>query len=150
MTFVHKLSLEGMTVCATIHSPSPFTFHLFERLLLMAGGRIAYFGQNGDMCVDYLFTSGLMPEGSTRPERYQQAEWIVSFITDAVNHGRRDEMADCFMKSSFNKSMVSSMVNMRSSYTQQSKAPDSTRPHSAPFQIYIYFPHIYTHSSSYA
>ena len=58
MTFVHKLSTEGMTVCATIHSPSPFTFHLFERLLLMAGGRIVYFGDNGDRCVDYLFTSG--------------------------------------------------------------------------------------------
>ena len=40
-----------------------------------------------------------MPEGSVVPERYQQAEWIVRFVTDAVNHGRRDEMADCFKKS---------------------------------------------------
>ncbi len=30
MTFVHQLSRDGMTICATIHSPSPFTFHLFE------------------------------------------------------------------------------------------------------------------------
>ena len=40
-----------------------------------------------------------MPEGAVVPERYQQAEWIVRFVTDAVNHGRRDEMADCFLKS---------------------------------------------------
>jgi hypothetical protein len=33
------------------------------------------------------------------PERYQQAEWIVSFVTDAGNHGRSEELADAFQKS---------------------------------------------------
>ena len=33
MTVVKSLVQEGVTMCATIHSPSPYTFALFDRLL---------------------------------------------------------------------------------------------------------------------
>ncbi len=58
MTFVNKLSRDGMTICATIHSPSPFTFQLFRKLLLLIGGRIVYSGENGTPCVKYFINSG--------------------------------------------------------------------------------------------
>jgi ATP-binding cassette subfamily G (WHITE) protein 2 len=103
MTFVKQLSDEGMTVCATIHSPSPYTFHLFKQLLLMVGGRIAYYGINGDPCVNYFMQSGLLPEGTKTPEYYQQAEFIISFVTDAGNKGKRDALADAFENSSYRK-----------------------------------------------
>ena len=40
-------TLASVTVCATIHSPSPQTFALFDRLILLLRGRVAYFGDSG-------------------------------------------------------------------------------------------------------
>ena len=47
MSVVKSLAGHGITVCATIHSPTPFTFNLFDRLLLLLKGRVVYFGPNG-------------------------------------------------------------------------------------------------------
>ena len=35
---VRDLKGEGVTICATIHSPSPYTFDLFDRLLVLVRG----------------------------------------------------------------------------------------------------------------
>lgn len=40
-----------------------------------------------------------MPPGTSAPEKYQQAEWVVEFTTDAGNKGRRDELAARFQNS---------------------------------------------------
>ena len=37
----------SITVCATIHSPSPQTFDLFDKVIILLAGRIVYFGNNG-------------------------------------------------------------------------------------------------------
>jgi len=37
----------SITVCATIHSPSPQTFALFDKVIILLRGRIVYFGNNG-------------------------------------------------------------------------------------------------------
>ncbi len=37
-----------------------------------------------------------MPEDTEMPEKYQQAEWIVNFVTEAGNNGRSDELAETF------------------------------------------------------
>jgi len=37
----------SITVCATIHSPSPNTFNLFDKVIILLRGRIVYFGNNG-------------------------------------------------------------------------------------------------------
>ena len=47
MSVVKSLATFGMTVVATIHSPTPYTFNLFDRLLLLLKGRVVYFGPNG-------------------------------------------------------------------------------------------------------
>jgi ATP-binding cassette subfamily G (WHITE) protein 2 len=47
MGVVRALAKTGMTVCATIHSPTPYTFNLFDRLMILLQGRVAYFGNNG-------------------------------------------------------------------------------------------------------
>lgn len=43
-------------MCATIHSPTPYTFNLFDRLLLLLRGRVVYFGPNGRTALDYFHT----------------------------------------------------------------------------------------------
>ena len=42
------LASHGITVCATIHSPTPYTFGLFDRMMLLLRGRVVYFGPNGE------------------------------------------------------------------------------------------------------
>ncbi|KAL4543234.1 hypothetical protein Ndes2526B_g03891 [Nannochloris sp. 'desiccata'] len=53
MTVVKSLADHGITVCATIHSPTPYCFSLFDRLLLLLRGQVAYFGPCGAHAVDY-------------------------------------------------------------------------------------------------
>jgi hypothetical protein len=47
MKVVKSLATVGITVIATIHSPTPVCFNLFDRLLLLLRGNIIYFGPNG-------------------------------------------------------------------------------------------------------
>ena len=47
MTVVKSLAGHGITVCATIHSPTPYCFNLFDSLLLLLRGQVIYFGANG-------------------------------------------------------------------------------------------------------
>jgi ABC-type multidrug transport system ATPase subunit len=51
MTVVKHLADEGLTICATIHSPSPTAFQLFDRMLLLLSGQVAYFGPRGAHCM---------------------------------------------------------------------------------------------------
>ena len=41
-------TMNSITVCATIHSPSPQTFDLFDKVIILLSGRIVYFGNNGE------------------------------------------------------------------------------------------------------
>ena len=47
MTVVKSLAHSGITVCATIHSPTPYCFGLFDRMMLLLRGEVVYFGPNG-------------------------------------------------------------------------------------------------------
>ena len=43
----------GLCICCTIHSPTPRTFKLFDRLMLLVGGNLVYFGPCGMQAVDF-------------------------------------------------------------------------------------------------
>ena len=45
---VKGLMKTGMTICATIHSPTPFCFRLFDRMMILLRGHMAYAGPNGE------------------------------------------------------------------------------------------------------
>ena len=47
MTVVKALAESGVTVCATIHSPTSYCFNLFDRLTMLVGGSLVYFGRKG-------------------------------------------------------------------------------------------------------
>lgn len=48
-----SLARLGMAVLATIHQPSGAAFAMFDRLLVMVGGRPAYFGPCGGAALAY-------------------------------------------------------------------------------------------------
>ena len=53
MAVIKALTRSGITVCATIHSPTPYAFDLFDRLHLLLRGRTAYLGDNGPAVVRF-------------------------------------------------------------------------------------------------
>ena len=48
---VKNLTKTGITICATIHNPTPFCFNLFDRLMILLHGRVVYSGENGKLPV---------------------------------------------------------------------------------------------------
>ena len=47
MSVVKGLITRDINIVSTIHSPSPFTFRLFDRLMILLRGRVVYFGSRG-------------------------------------------------------------------------------------------------------
>ena len=56
MAAVRNLANQNRTVICTIHQPSPQTYLLFDKLLLLAEGRVIYYGPARDV-VNYFVTS---------------------------------------------------------------------------------------------
>lgn len=57
MLVVKGLVKSGMTVCATIHSPTPFSFNLFDYMMILLGGRVIYCGRNGESLNESLISA---------------------------------------------------------------------------------------------
>ena len=56
MSAVRNLANQNRTVICTIHQPSPATYMLFDKLLLLAAGKVIYFGPSRDV-VNYFAIS---------------------------------------------------------------------------------------------
>ena len=41
----------GITICSTIHSPTPYCFRLFDRMMILLRGQVVYFGERGAIWV---------------------------------------------------------------------------------------------------
>jgi len=83
MSVVKNVAQSGITVCATIHSPTANTFKLFDSLLMLMRGRPIYFGPLGKPAMDY-FTGVGKALGSKRFETGDNpAEWLVGMTTSA-------------------------------------------------------------------
>ena len=48
MVEVKALTKLSITVVATVHSPTPYCFTLFDRLMIILSGRIVYCGDRGE------------------------------------------------------------------------------------------------------
>ena len=95
MTVVKSLAKTGITLCATIHSPTPYCFDLFDRLTILLHGRVAYAGANGPAAVHY-FESAFpsVPRfGAGGGALANRAEWIVDVTTRADREGRHADFA---------------------------------------------------------
>jgi len=98
MSVVRTLLKDGMTIVATIHSPTPYCFNLFDRLMILIGGFVIYNGHNGLPAVHFFEdTNPDVPRfGSMESENDNPAEWIVDLTTQADRDGRKQEMLEKF------------------------------------------------------
>jgi ATP-binding cassette subfamily G (WHITE) protein 2 len=96
---VNKLKFSGMTICVSIHSPPPYTFHLFDRVLVLQRGRVVYFcSANGDAVYDYFAHS--FPELRSARKDEGVADFLLD-VTTRVNrdHTKAAEFADMYSTS---------------------------------------------------
>ncbi|XP_039499342.1 protein white isoform X3 [Drosophila santomea] len=85
-----KLSQKGKTVILTIHQPSSELFELFDKILLMAEGRVAFLGTPSE-AVDFFSYVG-----AQCPTNYNPADFYVQVL--AVVPGREVESRDRIAK----------------------------------------------------
>ncbi|CAL5220625.1 g2668 [Coccomyxa viridis] len=100
MSVVKGLMKTGMTICATIHSPTPFCFRLFDRMMILLRGHMAYAGPNGEAAVHYFEqTNPGYPRFGAGSTSDNHAEWIVDLTTKADRDGKALEFAQRYQAS---------------------------------------------------
>ncbi|PNW71306.1 hypothetical protein CHLRE_16g648700v5 [Chlamydomonas reinhardtii] len=103
MLTVQALARGGVTVVATIHSPTAFCFSLFDKLMMMASGRTVYFGAQDASAVSYFQRTctsvlGQDVEALAGPGS-NSAEFLVDIITEADRDGKGGALADAYAAS---------------------------------------------------
>ncbi|GBF92012.1 ATP-binding cassette transporter [Raphidocelis subcapitata] len=102
MTTLQQLASGGHTVVASIHQPRSSIFALFDDLLLVAEGRVAYQGPAGEALAHF----GAL--GHPCPEHYNPADFLADLIaidftspeTEAASRARVDAIVEAWAASS--------------------------------------------------
>lgn len=106
ISVIKSLASSGITVCATIHSPSPYAFSLFDKLLLMLKGKTIYFGRNSEV-IPYLENAcnGLFGKRGDLHVA-SEAEWITDTIMSADREGFSEDLTDFYEHSGAKKATM--------------------------------------------
>jgi ATP-binding cassette subfamily G (WHITE) protein 1 len=88
MKSLQKLARRGRTVIATIHQPSSEIFHLFDDLLLLAAGRVIYYGPAKDS-IDYFARLGYPCPRYSNPADFYFMEVLREFEVEGLAELRR-------------------------------------------------------------
>ncbi|XP_026668551.1 ABC transporter G family member 3-like [Ceratina calcarata] len=98
VTVLKALAARGKTIVVTLHQPSSELFALFDRILLMAEGRVAFMGTTSQAC------SFFETLGAACPSNYNPADYFVQML--AVVPGQEmscrhaiNTVCDAFQKS---------------------------------------------------
>eukprot|EP00884_Botryococcus_braunii_P007530 jgi/Botrbrau1/16779/Bobra.150_2s0014.1 len=104
MSMVRDLAYTGITVVASVHSPTPACFCLFDRLLLLVRGRVAYLGKPGEEAVMYFEETAPEKLKLVLPElTVSQPEWLSGLLTSADKSSRGTVLADRYTNSDLYK-----------------------------------------------
>lgn len=98
MTYVKKFTADGVTICATIHSPSPYAFALFDRVMMLVRGQVVYFG---DRARALSYFEALAPDARLASEN--EAEWLTDVIVQADRDKKGPELANTYLSSELKK-----------------------------------------------
>lgn len=97
LSVIKGIAEEGVTVCATIHSPSSYCFNLFDRVLMLVSGRTVYFGERASI-VD--FFNSVCPHVKDQIPGYNDAEYITDIVVEADRLGKGRDFSDAYANSS--------------------------------------------------
>lgn len=109
-----RLAIKGKTIILTIHQPSSELFALFDKLLLMAEGRIAFLGTPSE-------ASNFFSQLSTPcPSNYNPADFYVqqlAVVPGSENDSRENirRICDTFANSDYAKELYKSISTFNKS-----------------------------------
>lgn len=66
---LQNLANGGRTVISTIHQPSSRVYHMFDKIILLSGGHVLYYGQASE-AMNYFMSLGFPPVSETNPADY--------------------------------------------------------------------------------
>lgn len=79
ISMLRDLCLDGRTVITTIHQPSSQIFALFDNIMVLAAGHVAYFGPAATL-VSYFESVGF----PLRSQSYNPADFVLELVIDDV------------------------------------------------------------------
>jgi len=82
MKLMKEIADDNRTVIASIHSPTAFCFSLFDNLLLLASGNVAFCGKASEA------EAFLSSVGFDRDASYTTSEWLVDLLTQSESLGK--------------------------------------------------------------
>jgi len=101
MTVVKNLTQDGTTICTTIHSPTPYTYRLFDTLMMLIRGYTVYYGSR-EAATGY-FEALTMNTRSVHEN--SEAEWITDIVVSAGKQKSNHQMMDAYDNSEMKKSV---------------------------------------------
>jgi len=76
ISLLKTITAEGVTVIATVHSPTAYAFSLFDSLMMLVRGRLVYFGPSGAPALDYVRSLPI----ATATSPYQS--WLSEVVSE--------------------------------------------------------------------
>jgi ABC-type multidrug transport system ATPase subunit len=90
------LAKSGRTVLATIHQPSSEVYAMFDKLMLLAEGRVVYFGSR-EGAIPYFARLG---EAYVCPEHFNPADfWLAALAQAKEKEGEIERLAAAWIAS---------------------------------------------------
>nr|CAD7598245.1 unnamed protein product [Timema genevievae] len=74
VSVLKAMANKGKTVVSTIHQPSSEVFSLFDKVLLMAEGRVAFLGSTDEACTFF------QQMGAACPSNYNPADYFIQLL----------------------------------------------------------------------
>lgn len=98
-TVRHLTATTGITVCATIHSPSEYVFNMFDRVLVLVEGRVVHFGPDLTLFASMIHHGIPFSEHNEKDGALSKAEWLIDAAVSAQREGKAIELADAYAAS---------------------------------------------------
>eukprot|EP00210_Caulerpa_lentillifera_P006025 g5758.t1 len=112
MQVVKNLVNDGLTLCATLHSPTPFTFNLFDKVYFLLRGYVVYFG---DRASATSYFEAIAPESSISSDN--DAEWLTDVVVKADTEDQAEQLASRYNDSEIKAEVLSSIRDIGTTTT---------------------------------
>ncbi|KAK4030084.1 hypothetical protein OUZ56_023042 [Daphnia magna] len=128
------IALTGKTVVCSIHQPSSDVFDLFDRILLMAEGRTAFFGPVPD-CLSFFSSQGL-----SCPSNYNPADFYIRTLAtmagdEAESKKKIAEICDVYESSEASR-LVSATAKANSTNSNPKiQESDGNKVNNSPYKV---------------
>ncbi|KMQ93279.1 protein white [Lasius niger] len=132
VSILKTLAASGKTIVVTLHQPSSELFALFDKILLMAEGRVAFMGTAAQAC------SFFKTLGAACPSNYNPADYFVQML--AVVPGRElacrhaiKTTCDTFRSSEYGRQIVTEAETVHGEFESSLKYR-SKNPNRSPYK----------------